>query len=374
MRAAPLALALQEDYEVEVLGLLLSGTAVHAPYRDLFDYRTIRSSPLLPAMLASIPRLAAMARGDVLYACKPLLSTLGTAWFGTRGGSSAAVLLDVEDDEWASTSTDTRRSPVRELAEALFLGTHRSHARLLHPLTKRVHGVSVSSTRLQARYGGVVVRHGPDERLFDPRRTDLGNRNVIRTRFGLPLHRKLALFAGVPRAHKGWETLLNALSLPAAEEWDLVLAGGADYDGFHQALQRLGSRCHLVGIVPRVEMPVLLSATDAVPTPLLPTSFAESQLPAKVLDAMAMEVPVIGTHVGDLPEILGGGERGWLCRAGEPEELAQLLARIAGSPGEAGTRARAGREWFLREASGSVARHRLRTLVEEALRKKRGGG
>ena len=127
VRAAPLAAALARDHAVEVVGLLLSGDAVYAPYRHRVPARTIRCGSSLPAVLAAAPKLARLATGDLLYACKPLPSTLLPALLAARRGGRP-VLLDVEDDEWASRGVDEPgpglRGVLRRLAD-----THRWVAR-----------------------------------------------------------------------------------------------------------------------------------------------------------------------------------------------------------------------------------------------------
>ena len=367
VRAAPIAAALSAHYDVEVLGLLLSGDAVYAPFRDRFDYRCIRCAPLLPAVLAAAPRLARRATGDVLYACKPLFSTLLPAVLAARR-SRAPVLLDVEDDEWHSRSVDDAagaRGRLRALAD-----THRLEARLAHPLARRAAAVTVATRVLQARYGGTLLRHGPDEAVFDPARPELRDRAALRRRLGLPAGRRLVLFAGMPRPHKGFDVLVDALALPEAEGWDLVVAGGRAPEGHASASP--ATRLHDVGALPNAEMPALLAAVDAVAVPQRDVPFARSQLPAKLLEAMAMGVPAVATRVGDLPEILGE-TRGWVVPAAAPTALARALAAIAADPDEAARRGAAARRWFVAEAGVAAMRARLLPLVEAALASGGGG-
>lgn len=364
VRAAPLAAALARDHAVEVIGLLLSGGEVYAPYRDRVRARTLRCHPSLPAVLSAAPRLARLATGDVLYACKPLPSTLLPALLAARRGGRP-VLLDVEDDEWASPTVD---EPGTGLSGALrrLRDTHRWVARATHPLVRRVDAVTVGSRALQRRYGGTLVRHGPDPAEFDPARPELADAAALRRGFGLPPGRRLALFAGRPRPHKGWEVLVEAMTLPGAEAWDLVSAGppGAAEAA---AAARLGGRFHALGVVANERMPALLAACDAAPVPQRDVPFARAQLPAKALEAMAMALPVVATPVADLPEILGEGERGWLVPVDDPAALAGALAAIAADPAEARRRAEAGRRWFLAEASVDAIADRLAPLVAGAL-------
>ncbi|HET7459881.1 MAG TPA: glycosyltransferase family 4 protein [Longimicrobium sp.] len=364
VRASPLAQALEGDFRVEVVGFLLSGDDVYAPFRGRFDVRALRCAPVLPAVLAAAPRLARMASGDVLYACKPLFTTLLPAALAARRGSRP-LLLDVEDDEWAAHSVDTPAPGVRGVLQRL-ADTHRLEARLAHPLTRRAAAVTVSTRALQRRHGGVLVRHGPDAAVFDPSRADLPPKDELRLRFGLPVGRHVALFAGRARPQKGWATLLDALALPQAAGWDLALAGPGGAAG-RAAAERLGGRFHALGMIGNDQMPALLAAADAVPVPQRDEPFTRGQLPAKALEAMAMAVPVVASRVGDLPEILGEGERGWLIAPGDAPALAAALAEIAARPAEAACRAARARRWFIDEASIDAIRARLVPLVHQAL-------
>src|SRR4051794_41942648 len=71
VRAAPLAAALARGHEVEVVGLLLSGDEVYAPYRGRVNARTIRCGPSTAAVLAAGPRLAPAGTGGPVYARQP---------------------------------------------------------------------------------------------------------------------------------------------------------------------------------------------------------------------------------------------------------------------------------------------------------------
>lgn len=370
IRAAPLAAALQPAMQVQIVGRLPPGREVYAPYRGALHIEAIAGSARDPRVLL---RLARLATGEVLIACKPLPETLIPALVAQRLDAARTLIIDVEDDEWSEMVAEPAPGLRRRLARSL--STHAVSARLLHPLTRCADGIIVATRALQRRYGGELIRHGPDESVFDPALRDRLDRSALRARLGLPEARRLALFAGVPRPHKGWDTLLAALEHPDASEWDLVAAGTYGASHHASARARLGARFHLLPFVARVDMPELLSAVDAVPVPQHDVPFARAQLPAKLLDALAMRVPVVASRVGDLPEILGNGERGWLFAAGDAAALANALAHIAREQAEADRRTARGREWFLAEASTTANRPRLEAIVHEAVavRQRRAG-
>jgi glycosyltransferase involved in cell wall biosynthesis len=368
VRAAALAEAVARHHEVEVLGFLQDGPDVYEPYRDLFPYSTMRVGRDAQAVLRAIPALAARATGDIIYACKPLATSLGPALYAARRLARRPLLLDVEDDEWVTPRSGWPEFLWGDVIKGWRHATAWKYTRALHAAVLCADAVSVSTRRLQRRYGGLIVRHGPAGEGFDPTHPDLQDRAACRCRWNLPVDVPLALFAGVPQPHKGWPTLLDALARPEAVAWHLVLAGPADHPDFVEAARVLGRRCHILGPQPHRRMPMLLAAVDAVPVPQLDVPFAQSQLPAKALEAMAMARALIATRVGDLPEILGEGTRGWLIPPADAGALAAALVDIAGRPDEAATRGRAARAWFLEEASQAVIEARVLSLIDRVTR------
>jgi glycosyltransferase involved in cell wall biosynthesis len=346
VRAAPLIRAAQRQYEVDVVGI--RSNEIYEPFRDAFQFRTIQVAGIV-AQAAAAPLLARLLDGDLLIACKPLPTTLLPALLRRR---SRPIILDVEDDESAS--------PGR---------LHGFLARLTEPLARRADAITVGSRVLQGRFGGTLVRHGPDESVFDGSYHGPAHRAEMRSKFNLPRDRRLALFAGVPRRHKGWHVLVDALRRPETAGWDLVVAGGLGDDLHNMASAELGARFHKLPVVPNGIMPQLLAAVDAVPVPQLPETYASAQVPAKALEAMAASIPLIATRVGDLPEIIGA-DRGWLIEPENPAALAEALRDIGNNPSEAQRRGRLARAWFLKEASATTLAERLLPIVEQLLQRR----
>lgn len=59
----------------------------------------------------------------------------------------------------------------------------------------------------------------------------------------------------------------------------------------------------------------------------LMTSLTEG-LPNTVLEAMALEIPVVGTSVGGVPELVVDGDTGFLCSTGDVNELTRNTLRL----------------------------------------------
>lgn len=110
-----------------------------------------------------------------------------------------------------------------------------------------------------------------------------------RKQLGLPSHRKLVLFAGdVSKSLKRVDLVQRAVEILQAKRVpvDLVIAHNQPYE----------------------RIPLYMNACDVL---MLPSEREGS--PQVVKEAMACNLPVISTVVGDVPEVLGGVEGCYLC-------------------------------------------------------------
>ncbi len=88
--------------------------------------------------------------------------------------------------------------------------------------------------------------------------------------------------------------------------------------GIADRVEFLGYRDDVPGLLARADVSVLTSVKEGIPRALL--------------EAMAMELPVIGTRVVGTDETVRDGETGWLVEYGDAEALAERLARLAADP------------------------------------------
>jgi len=172
------------------------------------------------------------------------------------------------------------------------------------------------------------IPNGVDTQLFSP-----GDRLAERKKLGWPEDCKVVLYAGNIIQTKGLGDLVEAVALIEQKrgkvpEYLVVLAGpgGGDYERelrrivSHRALEH---RFLFAGAQPREKMPALLRACDIFCLP----SWREGT-PLVILEALACGRPVVATSVGGVPELIGSGKVGLLCRAHAPEELAEALCKM----------------------------------------------
>jgi glycosyltransferase involved in cell wall biosynthesis len=355
VRAEPLMRALEKaGHEVEPIGFLISGPEVFGPYRNKRIFKTIRSGIGVDEIIGRSRGLASLATGETIYACKPLMTSFLPALLASGFGRKKPLLLDVEDnDVWGAPTSETLKGFVNCYLRGFKSATACKWGILLHPLTRLCNHVTVSSRKLQRIYGGTILRHGPSAEVFNPQLPKL-DPFIWKAHYGLRQDALCIGFAGTPQHHKGFDRMVTVLK-SCTYPYQLLLTGPKDHPHFQQAKQLFGKRCILTGYLENSEMPGFLAATDLVPVFQKPSPYTEAQLPAKLLEAMAMGKLIVGSNVGDLPEILtppNSQRRGWTVDFSDHEGLIKLLDKIPTmSCEQKGLIQQNARTWFLNHAS-----------------------
>lgn len=146
-----------------------------------------------------------------------------------------------------------------------------------------------------------------------------------RTILGLQPDTLIATAVGALDRHKGQEVLVQAAVEARSQlpnlHWALV-GEGPERAALERQIQRLGvsDSVHLLGHVPDAE--ALIGGSNV----MVSTPIAEG-LGTSILDAMALEIPVVGSETGGIPELLEGGA-GFLVPNRSPERVAQAVVRI----------------------------------------------
>jgi glycosyltransferase involved in cell wall biosynthesis len=154
------------------------------------------------------------------------------------------------------------------------------------------------------------------------------------------------LFAAlsVLRWEKGLHHLIDAAALlgDAPPGLKLAIAGdGPEREALSERIERagVGDRIRLfAGFAPRVEE--RLAAIDGF---VLPSDRWEAG-PIALIEAMAFELPAIGSRLGGVPELIEDGRSGLLVPAGDPAALAAAIRRLADDRGRASAMGERGRK------------------------------
>jgi len=335
-RAALLARGLSRFYDVEIVGPSRRG-GVWAPMENVDIPVKKFTWKRYPAFSCVSQNILEAIDGDVILASKLMPTSFG---IGLKKKYSSGKPLIVDIDDW-------------ELGFFYHSGIMGRVGRFLNfsnpnglpyvwrieRLVEKADAVSVSNRFLQNKFGGTLLPHCRDTSDLDPQKF---NPNMIKEKIGLA-GKKILMFLGTPRPHKGIHDLLTALKLIDDPDLRLAVIGVENEEEFTQGIDDLlRSRVVVFPKIPFDKLPEYLSAADILAVPQRKTSDSIGQMPAKIYDAMAMAKPIVATCVSDIPEVLG--DSGYLVDPGEPSQLASAIQYILSHPDEAHGKALAARE------------------------------
>ncbi|MBF0154025.1 MAG: glycosyltransferase family 4 protein [Magnetococcales bacterium] len=176
--------------------------------------------------------------------------------------------------------------------------------------------------------------HPPEQVTSIPTGIDLerfcpGERFAARRRLGLPESAFLIGIVAVMRTWKGHHILLEAFKALATSDARLVFIGDGDrwVDLQRQTADlHLGERVLMAGN--QADVVPWLQALDLFVLP----SLANEGVPQVILQAMACGLPVVGTSIGGIAEVIDDGKTGLLVPPGDPHVLGELLAALMSDP------------------------------------------
>lgn len=219
--------------------------------------------------------------------------------------------------------------------EALLLHRVRSGRAVCRWLFRPFHSVIAPSkelARATMRPDAEYIPNGVDVYRFRPATAYEKARQ--RQRFGLPVRSYTILCARRWAPTKGIDVFVRALRTIVGhsnEPFTAVFAGSNynQYPSYRgsvlQLIDDLGLRDKVVllGDVPYSDMPGLFQASDVsvIPSHLEATSIA-------ALESLASGVPVVGSSVGGLTDVVKDGLNGFLVRQGDSEHLGRSILRL----------------------------------------------
>lgn len=367
--ALKLADLLRDAFDTEIVGPDFGG-GICGLYRGAYPFRAVPAGRLyrLPDYLWERRRLGRALTGDLIVAVKAFADTVPVALQERRRrGVPVAVYLD----EW-----DGSLWHQKSLAQRA--GTWLRHAH--HPLDEAYHGcvermipradtVLSTTTFLQRRFGGHVAHAGVDCDFFQPQ--PAGPVAALKRELGLD-GRRVIVFGGVVRPHKGAEDILEALAALGDPRNALLVVGPVtDHLADLQAQPRLRPFITVAGAPLDAgstlnaeihkRMNLYLDVGDLVVLPLRDTPLAQSQMPIKVFEALAMGKPVVATRVADLPALIEGA--GWVVPAGDQAALTAAIGHALDAPEERTRLGQAARRRAVREFSRPVCAAHVQSIL-----------
>lgn len=344
--AVRMAKYLEGVHETEIAGTCLWGQ-VNPMYDGAFAYKLVDIPRIyrVPEYFTGVRKLARELTGDVIVAMKAFAPSLPAALRAKRErGARVIAYLDEWDGAVAAGWPAAER--VRHWARDWMHPGESLYCPHFERRLRECDAVLGTTKFLAEKFRGCVYPVGVDTDFWRPQ----PEAETARLKQFLGLAgKRLVVFGGVVRPHKGLEVFAEALASLPGDGVRLVVLGPMNehvaemmrHPGYGRLVVCPAKDRAAAGEIHR-KMPLYLSLGDVLAVPLADTPLARSQMPCKVFEAMAMGKPVVANAVSDLPEVLEGC--GHLVPPGVAAAAAVAFRRIWDHPEEAaemGCRARA---------------------------------
>ena len=225
----------------------------------------------------------------------------------------------------------------------------------------------VGPSRGRVLYDGLEVQARPDQ----------ASRAEVRRELGIAEGALVIGMTARVSAQKDYMTLARAAKrvLDVVPDARFVVAGDHERHAAHREhfslvqreLERLGVAHAFLFTGFRTDVARVMGAFDVF---VLSTHF--EGLPLVILEAMAMQIPVVATAVNGIPELITSESVGLLAPHEDDEQLANQLLALLRDPARAHRVAVAGRELVERQFSARAFGENIAALYADALRGRAG--
>lgn len=191
------------------------------------------------------------------------------------------------------------------------------------------------------------------------------SRQEARRSLGIPAERFIVGAVGRLSDEKGFDLLIRAVDRLARVGLDveLLIAGEGDEEPRLRTLAAelgCGERVRLLGY--RADVKELYQAFD-----VFALSSLREGLPNVLLEAMALEVPVVATRIAGVPRLIDDQHNGLLIPPGSLDELTLALERLLRDAELRRRLARAGRETIAVRYSFAARMRKIQAIYDELL-------
>jgi glycosyltransferase involved in cell wall biosynthesis len=338
------------------LGVAVAAIPAVAPSFRLHPVQTAHGIASLVRAAAALRRAARRHRVDLVHA-NSIRAGLVAAPLARLGGPP--VVVHIRDCLPPGTLAALTRRAIR--SGAAFVIANSSY-------TGRSFAQNGTSTFLR------VVHNGLDLTVFDPARID---RTFARERLGLgPDEQALGVVAQIT-PWKAQDDAIRTLAIlrQRVPQARLLIVGEPTFSrgtetfdnrAFERSLHALVAELRLYGAVAflggRSDVPEILRALDLLFVPSWEEPFGRS-----VVEAMAMETPVIATSVGGPVEIVRDGVEGLLVPPRQPARWAEAAASLLEAPERLRAMGVAGRQTAIARFGRDVHARAVVAVYREAL-------
>lgn len=206
-------------------------------------------------------------------------------------------------------------------------------------LPRLANGLTVNTSFLERRYVNLGVPsecivhlpNGVDTARFGA--CDRATVEALRRKLALEGRKVIVYVGSMNMTNHPLDLLLEAfvqVSHLSPEAHLVLVGGGEDLDNLQRQAIRLGiaDRLSFTGWVQPDEIPPYFVLAEMSVDPVRDDKVGRGRWPLKVMESLAMGVPVVTGDVGDRREMLANGKTGLLVRPGSALALAEGLLRL----------------------------------------------
>ena len=222
---------------------------------------------------------------------------------------------------------------VRDYSNSPFYSSHK--AAFLNVITDRFIVISKATKfaitrnrRIQDQKIRLIYDGLPSAPLFD-----ISQKQQLRKEFGMDDRFPLLAVIGYISYLKGQEIVIQSMSsiLTKYPDTRLLLVGEpTDADGnlylgkLKELIQSLGLEEHVIFTGFRKDVLHIMASIDClIHAPILPEALGRV-----LLEASALEIPIVASNIGGIEEIVIDGETGILVKPGHSNEIAEAVCRL----------------------------------------------
>jgi len=175
-----------------------------------------------------------------------------------------------------------------------------------------------------------VIYEPVDTNIFNPKNISLNEKSRIRRKLG---NFHLVISVGNISPVKGYDYLIKSIKIIKEDlpNVKLIIVGQVSpfqkeyYSKLKSLVRTLNLNQNIIftGYIKHEELPIIISLAD-----VFVMASTHEGTPVSILEAMAMEKPIVTTNVGGISELVRGGKTGILVSSRNAEELAKAIVYL----------------------------------------------
>ncbi len=181
-----------------------------------------------------------------------------------------------------------------------------------------------------------IVPNGINRDFLDYTKSDISD---LLNKYKITNNKIKIGFIGSLKAVEDVITILDAIYILKKQQINnislIIIGEGPMFSYFNKHTKNIGIQemVRFIGQVPHSEIRKYYSMLDIFVIPRVRNKMTETISPLKIIEAMGIGIPVVGSDVGGITEIINDEVNGFLFKSQNPEDLAKVLKKLINNRG-----------------------------------------